>query len=375
MGGEDGTEPITARCAAWISAVAIRYATAALAATASFGVVASEQPLFDSDEPLAIELSLPLNSLLRGRVGDESLAGTLSIDSRPDSKLLNVEVTTRGHSRKELCELPPLKLNFRRGELKETVFQGQNKLKLVTHCRDDRKFRRYLAHEHTLYRVYNLLSDASFRVRLLEITYIDTEGVRKPRARPAFFIEADGKLAQRIEMQEAALTKVSGSALNPNAITRLGLFQYMIGNTDWSLRRGRSGGTCCHNGVLLAEGQGYHQIVPYDFDQAGLVNADYALPARGLGIRSVRQRVFRGLCTGDTRLQDALGLFEEQRQAIYALFPLEGKMKYSNRRARAYLDDFYDLVAERDKFRAAIESQCRDNPSLWPSGDTAIARD
>jgi hypothetical protein len=157
----------------------------------------------------------------------------------------------RGHSRRELCDLPPLKLDFRRDEVPGTVFEGQNKLKLVTHCLERRSNRRYLEQEYATYRALNALTDHSFRVRMLEVRYVDTEGRRRPMGRRAFLIEDDSRVAARLGYRESELDKAPTGSLEPGAITVYGLFQFMIGNTDWSLIRGRGNGPCCHNGLLL----------------------------------------------------------------------------------------------------------------------------
>ncbi|MDP5071085.1 MAG: hypothetical protein NWQ45_09315, partial [Congregibacter sp.] len=212
---------------------------------------------------------------------------------------------------------------------------------------------------------YNALSDASFRVRMLDLTYRDTSGRGIERRRAGFLIESDRELAERLALQEVDIPQVALSTLDPEAITLLGLFQFMIGNTDWSLLKGRGGESCCHNGLLLQNPAGAYVIVPYDFDQAGLIDADYALPARGLDIRSVRQRLFRGLCTGDERLLAGIELMQTRRLLVEAQFSLNGSNKRSNRRALDYIDDFYRITATAEGRQEWIGEHCRASPDLW----------
>ena len=63
----------------------------------------------------------------------------------------------------------------------------------------------------------------------------------------------------------------------------MSVFQYMVGNTDWSMVR-------FHNVEVSRTPRGVYVPVPYDFDWTGLVSTRYARPNEGLGIRSVRQR-------------------------------------------------------------------------------------
>jgi hypothetical protein len=321
--------------------------------------------LFDAVEPLPMTLEFPIRRLQQGEPLAEAVAGTVMVAGDAGTDTLDVEVMTRGHSRLLLCDLPPLKLNFRRSQVDGTVFAGQNKLKLVTHCQRGRRFERYLHQEYALYRAYHALTEEAFRVRMLEVTYRDSEGKRRDRSHPAFLIEADPEVAARLGYDEVEVPRMANGDFDRAAITRMGLFQFMIGNTDWALRTGRGGEPCCHNGLLLRKPDGKHVMVPYDFDQAGLIDADYALPAQGLGIRSVRQRLFRGLCTGEEAYDGAIALFNGQRGELEALFPQSGDRKRSNRRARHYLAQFFDIVNDAGDRQEWIGDSCRGHPSDW----------
>jgi hypothetical protein len=346
------------------SAFALLLACAGMFAT-SHSQAGESWPLFESEDTLPVTLELAWAELKNPADPETPLTGNLTYKDGATPNSLDLEITTRGHSRRELCDVPPLKLNFRRDQLQNTVFEGQNKLKLVTHCQKSKRFYRYIDQEYALYKTYNALTDASFRVRMLSVTYRDTGGGGIERERPAFFIESDREVAQRLAMIEVETAEVATSTLEPEAITLLGLWQFMIGNTDWSLLKGRGSDACCHNGLLLRNKNNQHLIVPYDFDQAGLINVHYALPAEGLKIRSVRQRLFRGLCTGDDRLLASLTLIRERRPLIEAAFPLKGANKRANQRARKYIDDFYG-IADSDKERQQrISQQCRGNPEWW----------
>ena len=76
-----------------------------------------------------------------------------------------------------------------------TVFDGQNGIKLVSHCRDRDDDEQDVLKE---YRTFNLLTDESFRVRLARITYVDGEDDDDPVVRYAFFIEEAEAMAERL---------------------------------------------------------------------------------------------------------------------------------------------------------------------------------
>ncbi|MFB3056271.1 MAG: hypothetical protein ACE1ZQ_03795, partial [Ignavibacteriaceae bacterium] len=48
---------------------------------------------------------------------------------------LNIKITTRGHSRLESCNFPPLRLIFDPEKSRSTVFEGQRRVKMVTQCK------------------------------------------------------------------------------------------------------------------------------------------------------------------------------------------------------------------------------------------------
>jgi hypothetical protein len=324
------------------------------------------QPLFESTEPLEVTLSLPLFSLLRSEE-DLVVAGTLTLLEGGERKVLDVEINKRGHSRLEFCDMPPLKLNFSREQVAGTVFENQDKLKLVNQCQDGRKYERYLHQEYGIYRAYLALTPEAFRVRMLEVTFNDSEGRTRERTRPAFLIEADDLLADRLDAVELELPEVPLQTLDPTVLTRVGFFQYLIANTDWSVLQGRSEDPCCHNGLLLETADGRRIIVPYDFDQAGLIDTEYALPARGLGIREVSDRLFRGLCTGDALMTAGVQLMNDRREQIEAAFPAEGKLRHGTRRALRYIDEFYEIINDPEAFEDEVLEACRGKPEVWAS--------
>jgi hypothetical protein len=99
----------------------------------------------------------------------------------------------------------------------------------------------------------------------------------------------------------------------------ISVYHYMIGNTDYSQIKGAAGGRCCHNHVLFGIENGRIWSVPYDFDQAGLVDAPYAAPAPQFKLRSVEQRLYRGRCYNNENLDQTLDAYKHKETAPHAL--------------------------------------------------------
>ena len=324
--------------------------------------LAANDPLFQLDEPLALVLELPLRDLLRQAQKKPTVPGVLRYtDIDGTNVVLDVAVSTRGNSRLEHCSFPPLSINLKRKQLTSTLFNGQNKLKLVTHCRNSASYRRYLRQEYTVYRLYNLVSAFSFRVRMLEVTYRDSSGQRRDEVQPAFFIESDEQVADRLNMTTVEANVVNVSQLDTDELSIFTLFQFMIGNTDWSVRKGPGTEDCCHNSKVVAppESRDGWVVLPYDFDQSGIINTRYAMPSELFRIKSVRQRLYRGFCSGNSNLDSTIARFNDSRAAIESYFGSEPDGSSPNKRALKYLQSFYQIINDPKKRQKQVLDACQ----------------
>lgn len=322
-------------------------------------VCADELPLFASDEPLEITIEFPLRDVMRkakSRPVVDGIARYLDGDGQVVS--LPVKMSTRGKSRLSVCRFPPLGFSVKKKAAKGTVFEGQKSLKIVTHCRSHRLYRNYLLQEHTIYEVFNVLTDVSFRTRLLEITYRDSENPDFEVVEQGFFIESIGEVAARNELERQKVPETEIDQLDPAYATLLAMFQFMIGNTDWSVRKAPAGAHCCHNGRILGPpgAEGGWKVVPYDFDQAGLIDAEYAEPADQLRLRSVRQRLWRGRCVHNDELVDVIELFNARREAIEAALRVPDSRE--TKAAMKYIDGFYKVINDPKKRDKSIARRC-----------------
>ncbi|NOT90180.1 hypothetical protein [Ferruginibacter sp.] len=253
----------------------------------------------------------------------------------------DVEVCTRGEFRREECGMPPLMINFKTS--KPGTLKKLGKLKLVWPCEATNYNEQLILKEYLAYKIYNLITEKSFRVRLVKIEVHDSRGKYKPFNFFAFFIEDVDDMAKRNHCKEIELLKLNTEQTNREQATIVHLFQYMIGNTDWAVPLYR-------NIKLIQSKKDSLQapfIVPYDFDYCGLVDADYAVPVPDLEITSVRERSYRGFARTMDELKAALQIFETKKTAIDSLISNFKLLHDKNKKEMLYyLEDFYDTIAK-----------------------------
>jgi len=320
------------------------------------------RPLFNSNQLLELSIEGPLEQLTRERRDRPELDGVVRyLDSDGNEVVLDVEISSRGNSRLDICNFPPMWLNFRRGQLPGTVFAGQNRLKLVTRCKAGNSYGDYLAQEYQIYRAYNALTDNSFRVRPLLINYVETEGKASTNVEFAFFIEEDWEVAERVGLELIKVTSLQVAQLDTMGAALLSLFQYMIGNTDWSPIAAPPGETCCHNTKLIGstDNEGGRVVLPYDFDQVGLINAGYAMPPAGMEISSVTQRRYRGYCVLNADLDAAIQLLNERRSEVEAALSVPDVRARSARRLQRFLAKSYEYINDPRRVQRDLVDDCR----------------
>ena len=320
----------------------------------------TDQLLFTSKDILEITIQVgDLKKLIRDN-GDNPAwhEGVLMYENIGGPKvILNVKLKTRGHFRKDPahCNFPPLCVNFKESEVGGTIFEGQNKLKLVTHCKNKSlKYDQYLLKEYLAYRMYNVLTEKSYRVRLAEITYIDENDHFKTITRHGFFIEETKDMAKRNGFIHIRDNKISQRSLDFFYQDLLTIFQYMIGNTDWSV-------PARHNIKLIQEKPYLRPVpVPYDFDWSGFVNPVYAKPSEKLGIQTVEERLFRGYSKDIEDYNQIFDLFLQKKQEIFGLLdecPLDEK---NYEIAENYIHDFYSIISneKRAMTEFVVKARC-----------------
>ena len=320
--------------------------------------------LFSNDTEMQITLSGPWRTIQRNIKKDTLYPAQITYTtSDGQQSTIDVEVAPRGISRRfKTCKFPPLKVHFDKEKMKGTVFRGNKSLKLVTYCQQSKKYEQYYTKEYLTYRIYNLITDFSFRVQPLMVEYVDSEDKSDPLTRFSFFIEDADEVADRHDMEKLTIGRIPYSKLDAVETGYMSLFQYMIGNLDWAATDGPKVDSCCHNSRLIGTSNEDNPKygVPYDFDSSGLVNAHYAAPPEGLKVRSIRQRLYRGFCTFNDQLPQTVALFNEKKTEILALFETNSHLTDKTRDdAIEYIEDFYEIINDPKKFKRYITDKCR----------------
>lgn len=311
---------------------------------------------FQSEAPIAATLTLNIKQITRDK-GDNApwRAATLSYLG-PDSArvAVPVRVRTRGIWRLKTCEFPPLRLNFTSEAVKKTVFHGLDKPKLVNYCRNNDQYEQYLLEEFQLYRIYRLLTPASHAVRLLRLSYVDSASAKLAATRYAFIEEDPDALAARMSGKMLKLQGAGPDDYEPFADALVGVFQYLIGNTDFALN-------ALHNSELLSRSNGQYVPVVYDFDFSGAVNAKYATVDPKIRARTVRDRVYRGFCVPMEIYPRVFAVFDAKRANIYGLYKDSLGALLSpdvTRETLKYFDEFYETIDHPKSAKSEIVEQC-----------------
>lgn len=310
--------------------------------------------LFDSDEPIEISLEFDLKHFLEKKVQTETFDGLLTmLLSETDSMDRNVTLKYRGFSRYQNCGYPPVEINFKKPVYLDTDSGKVKKIKLVHQCERGALYEEYILREYLVYKLFNVLTDTSFRVRLLKINYIDSKKVKKPFTLYGFFIEPKSILARRTNNLVVKTTSLTQRDMIPATIDRIAIFNYMIANWDWSVP-GQ------HNiDVIKSARYNVSSLgipVPFDFDLTGVVNADYAIPPPEMEIENARQRKFTGMCRSREVYQKELMMFLDKKDELYSVvnnYPYLNKA--SKRDITAFLDQFFDQLEKPKSLDSLID--------------------
>jgi hypothetical protein len=312
--------------------------------------------LFDNDDPIEISLKFDITYYKKHKSDVEYLPAVLTYcTNEKDTISKNVEVKSRGESRRRICNFPPLKLNLKLTDSVGDEFAGIETLKLVPYCKIG--YEEYVLKEYLVYKLYNVLTENSFRVRLLSVNYINTSKKDKSIKQYGFAIEPVKLLEKRINSYEIELPNISQTNIKPDVMNRVAIFNYMVGNTDWSVPNR-------HNALVLSQPLSDQPelglLVPFDFDYSGLVNAEYAATSDALPITSVRQRYYVGICRDEEDLMESLKEFTEKKEMFYKVI---NDFPYLNDRSKkdiiGYLDEFYNSFDRRNSIVRYILDSCQ----------------
>ena len=315
--------------------------------------------LFEDDKIIAITLRFDLTTYFKLKPKDEYLKANLTIHlSKTDSVSRDIRLKTRGVFRNQYCSFAPIELNIKKAGFGYADLDKIFKIKLVPQCNFNKINEDYVLREYLAYKLFNVMTDTSFRVRLLKITYLDTQMKRKPITQYGFFIEPVEMLVARTNCIQIKMRALNQKSIIPRIMDRLAIFNYMIGNYDWAVPG-------LHNILVLKsleyEPTGLGIAIPHDFDWTGLVNPSYAVPIEALGIENVRERLFLGVCRSKEVYKKELEMFFEKKDDFYKVindFSYVGNQ--TKRDMIAYLDGFFNqLKGNKEIIISNIINTCK----------------
>jgi hypothetical protein len=311
---------------------------------------------FFTDEAV-IDMTLTTDiKKMQSEKGEEVYQAANIVCRFPDSTIIEEAITVapRGHFRREFCNIPPIMMNFRNSGSPRLSSLG--KLKLVIGCGTNGNDEQLLLKEYLAYKIYNVLEQKSFRVRLVRMNYRDTRNRVKPFSQYAFLLEDDNDMAERNNCIKKPKAQYSTESTDRETMTMVAVFEYMISNGDWSVPNN-------HNIRLIYDKATPYALpyaVPYDFDHSGFVNASYALPNELLGTETVTERVYRGFPRTMDELQATFAIYRNKKDKILAL--ISGSSLLSSRNKKelvSYIEEFYDTINNKRSVQSIFIDNAR----------------
>ena len=319
--------------------------------------IAIDVDIFAEAELATITLIYDIRNFLRNKHEDEYIKARMIYHFNDTIDIEHeIRLKARGKNRLERCPFPPIWINISKADFKNRHLEGIKKIKMVTHCARTKANFNYVFREYLLYKMYNLLTPYSFRVRLVKVKYVDTGRKNKEYDAWGFLIEPEDLLADRLDANPLKLDNISLNQTDPGATDIMAVYQYMIGNADYSIT-GRQNVKL----LLLKDIENRNPIpVPYDFDYSGFVNANYAIPGDNLGITSVTQRYYLGPCMSEEDFNQIFSYFNEKSEEIYKLVEsFEYLPEREKNWAIGYLDEFFQNAGNSRYIINKILSTCR----------------
>jgi len=317
------------------------------------GGVESPNTIFktiNKSDILKITLQTDLDYLIANKKKDDYQKATLTVDTEKGAEVHEVKVKPRGKFRRKTCDFPPLKIKFNKAGLKEKGIHTSHKsLKLVTHCMDnDPDAEQRIVKEYMAYKMYNLLTEASFKVQLVEITYVnDTDASMNTQY--GFIIENTNEMAERIDGTEVeGKFNLTLDSIQKNYQHLIPMFQYMIANMDWRTRMNQ-------NIKTIDKKDGNRIMVPYDFDFSGLVDAPYAIPNKDYQQQNIQDRIYMNKVDQLKELKSTIKYFQVHKQDIInSIKQCEHLTKKNRRKMINYINDFYNTLDNPQLSKAAF---------------------
>lgn len=308
-----------------------------------------------SETAIPIHIKADLSAILLRKPTSEKYSASISYkDKSGSSRVWKAALTPRGNMRNKHCLFPPLKLDVIKADLETAGFHPKfDDLKMVIPCKDEPIYHDLVLKEYLAYKLYNEITDLSFRVQLIDLTLEDSKEQLASIKGKAFIIEKDDELAQRLNGRILKPSNANRDALDEKIFDQMCLFQFMIGNTDWYIYNK-------HNIKLLAaENFSFPVPIPYDFDYAGMVDADYATPHDKIPVKDVKERFYLGPCREQEVYQASFDLFQSEKGNILKACNNFAKLcPTSHDYVEGYIKEFYAILDSPEKRKTLVEAHC-----------------
>lgn len=315
---------------------------------------AAKKALFDflpMDKTAELTITANFDSIKANVRNKDYESGVFEIkQGKHNSLKLSVKLRPRGKSRRMMCDFPPLKIKFNKESLDSNGLEPFNEFKLVTHCNEIESSDQNIFREYLTYQLFALLTPYSFKASLVKITYKNTGKSFRKTTQFGIIIEDAKSMASRNNCHTMTQKIIPLDSMHTNQEKITSVFQYMIGNADWSY-------LMCRNTELIQQEDGRIVPVPYDFDYAGLVSAPYARANSALGQKTVRDRVYLGNVTDYEELRTIFAYFGTKRKELISIID---NFKILDAAARQdmmdYLEEFFELSYDKNKVETVMLS-------------------
>ena len=316
------------------------------------------EPAANSSDPadlLTLRLEIPIKTLRKETNDSTYTSSTLYFKEQSTWDSLPVELRTRGEFRRKKCIFPPVKIKFSKKDIENTLFDSNRKLKLVVPCRHEEAKNDNVVKEYLAYKLYEPVTPYHFKTRLVNLEWSQKASKKKSGHQlKAILLEDLDHLADRVggDAYDRTVHPMRLDTLNG---IRNAFFQYMIGNADYSVTLGHNYKIIYYNEKFL--------VIPYDFDLAGLVNADYGKSSDVQNLRFMgdqpADRIYRDFPSNPDLVEQVRQEYLSNREAIFlALQKTKGFYDNEDEYAEAelYLTKFYQVLEDDKKFNRIINS-------------------
>ncbi len=295
--------------------------------------------LFKMEGTPEIVINTNVKQLIRKRHKDEYQKATLMIKA-PNEEIVSSykgRIRARGNTRRKVCTIPPVKFDFSKKMLDSLGFVENDKLKFVFPCQNNSRDQERLYKEFFLYELYKTIDSNSIIVKLMDIEI--GQGEEKKYKFHGFLIEDEDEYARRKNAVVIDQGKINASRLQRSSFLKMIFFQYMISNTDWAVPNR-------HN-LELVKLPEIDKVValPYDFDYAGFVGHQYAVPHESLPIKDVNERFFFNYKIRQHEFYEMVRFYQSIEEEVYRICDAATYMKPKTiKENKAYLRNFFNLL-------------------------------